>query len=235
MNELRHLSTVQSGQYTYEPLDNSDFSTRLISLAPAADFSSDIHCKVYQVPLDSNPEYEAVAYAWGDPNIFETIFLDGFLFSVTVNLVSASRHLRLKDEARVLWVDALSIDQSNFQERGQQVSFMAKIYSMAKCDALWLGEDENDGEQAFEIVAAIANIWDRFEDEFSLDPEIIAQLVLPLLTPENCEALKSVLSKPLVWRRIWIVQEIVKAKNVNLHFGRQKMSWSFVTKFHRLS
>jgi hypothetical protein len=213
MNELRHLSTVQSGQYTYEPLDNSDFSTRLISLAPAADFSSDIHCKVYQVPLDSNPEYEAVAYAWGDPNIFETIFLDGFLFSVTVNLVSASRHLRLKDEARVLWVDALSIDQSNFQERGQQVSFMAKIYSMAKCDALWLGEDENDREQAFEIVAAIADIWDRFEDDVSLDPEIIAPLILPLLTPENCEALKSVLSKPLVWRRIWIVQEIVRAKS----------------------
>jgi hypothetical protein len=235
MNELRRLSTVQSGQYTYEPLDNSNFSIRLISLAPTANFSSDIHCSIYQVSLDNNPEYEAVSYAWGDPNIFETIFLGGFPFSVTVNLVSALRHLRLKDEARVLWVDALSIDQSNLQERGQQVSFMAKIYSMAKCDALWLGEDKNDGEQAFEIVAAIANIWDRFEDEFSLDLEIIASLVLPLLTPENCEALKSVLSKPLVWRRIWIVQEIVRAKNVNLHFGRQKLSWSLVRKFHRLS
>jgi hypothetical protein len=235
MNELRRLSTVQSGQYTYEPLDNSNFSIRLISLAPAADFSSDIHCNIYQVSLDSNPEYEAVSYAWGNPNICEAIFLDGFPFSVTVNLVSALRHLRLKDEARVLWVDALSIDQSNLQERGQQVSFMAKIYSMAKCDALWLGEDEDDGEQAFEIVTAIADILDRFEDEVSLDPEIIAPLVLPLLTPENCEALKSVLSKPLVWRRIWIVQEIVRAKNVNLHFGRQKMSWSLVRKFHRLS
>jgi hypothetical protein len=237
MNKLRRLSIVQSGQYTYEPLDNSNFSIRLISLSPGADFSSAIHCSVYQVSLDSNPEYEAVSYAWGDPNIFETIFLDGFPFSVTVNLVSALRHLRLKDEARVLWVDALSIDQSNLKERGQQVSFMAKIYSMAKCDALWLGEDENgnDGERAFEIVAAIADIWDRFEDEYLLDPETIAPLVLPLLTTENCEALKSILSKPLVWRRIWIVQEIVRAKNVNLHFGQQEMSWGLVRKFHRLS
>ena len=39
-----------------------------------------------------------------------------------------------------IWIDALSIDQNNMAERGQQVAMMASIYEKSKRLIIWLGE-----------------------------------------------------------------------------------------------
>lgn len=38
-------------------------------------FSASLHTVV----LSEKPEYEALSYAWGDPNVTEEICVDGFL------------------------------------------------------------------------------------------------------------------------------------------------------------
>ncbi|KAF8853575.1 hypothetical protein BDZ45DRAFT_598307, partial [Acephala macrosclerotiorum] len=130
--------------YVYEPLDQANSSIRLIILQPSVDFNFDVHCDISNVSLDTEPKYEALSYTWGDTSVTETIFLQGHPFQATVNLVSALRHLRLKDQTRTMWVDAICVDQANILEREQQVPFMRKIYSMAERDLLWLGEDPHD-------------------------------------------------------------------------------------------
>jgi hypothetical protein len=111
---------------------------------------------------DTQPIYEALSYAWGDAKVTSPIFLESCPFQATVNLVSALRHLRHEDNTRTLWVDAICIDQSNIQERGHQVAFMAKIYSMAECDILWLGDDpHDDAEKTFKLIQNIGHTFNN--------------------------------------------------------------------------
>jgi FAD/FMN-containing dehydrogenase len=53
-------------------------------------------------------------------------------------LGDALRDLRYHEKDRVLWIDALCIDQNNNEERGEQVQQMGSIYSKAERVIIWL-------------------------------------------------------------------------------------------------
>lgn len=57
------------------------------------------------------------------------------------NLSVALKVLRLPDKDRVLWVDALAINQSSFTERASQVKHMQWIYSRARDTLIWLNDN----------------------------------------------------------------------------------------------
>jgi hypothetical protein len=65
--------------------------------------------------------------------------VDGYQMTITATLEAALRDLR--DDARILrvWADALCIDQSNIEERNQQVRQMGRIYSTAHHTVIYLG------------------------------------------------------------------------------------------------
>lgn len=52
--------------------------------------------------------------------------------------------MRLKDNTRTLWVDALCINQEDNDERAHQVGLMGQIYSKSKTTLLWLGDVERN-------------------------------------------------------------------------------------------
>jgi hypothetical protein len=54
---------------------------------------------------------------WGSPETKKTVLLDGKRFEVWENLWLALQHIQLEDNERVIWVDAMCIDQSNVDER----------------------------------------------------------------------------------------------------------------------
>lgn len=83
--------------------------------------------------------YEALSYTWGNDQRTEPIILNGKRFMVTQNLYSALRYLRLKNEDRILWIDAICIDQSYIPERNHQVRHMSFIYRDAERVLFWLG------------------------------------------------------------------------------------------------
>jgi hypothetical protein len=60
---------------------------------------------------------------------------------VTANCIAAMRRLRHKKKRRILWIDAICIDQSSMDERNQQVELMGDVYSKARRVILWLGEE----------------------------------------------------------------------------------------------
>lgn len=67
----------------------------------------------------------------------------GYL-TVTRNLEGALRRLRSCSLDRILWIDALCINQKDVQERGQQVQLMARIYASARQVLVWLEEETGD-------------------------------------------------------------------------------------------
>jgi hypothetical protein len=60
--------------------------------------------------------------------------------SVTQNLRTALPYLRLRDRPRMLWIDAICVNQDDLEERSQQVQLMAEVFKLAERVVVWLGE-----------------------------------------------------------------------------------------------
>ena len=103
-----------------------------------------INCGVFHdnVANTDRTPYEALSYTWGDTSHLAAIKVDGCIYPVTSNLESALRALRDPEKAKVFWVDAICINQSDINEQGQQVRIMWDIYSSAERAVVWLGPEE---------------------------------------------------------------------------------------------
>ncbi|KAM0540538.1 hypothetical protein ACHAPJ_013586 [Fusarium lateritium] len=63
------------------------------------------------------------------------------VLSISGNLHAALRALRRSDVHRLIWADAICINQNDVEERSQQVRLMGKIFSGACQVIVWLGEE----------------------------------------------------------------------------------------------
>jgi hypothetical protein len=113
------------------------------------------------------------SYAWGSAEDPLSIYIgmDGeTTFSVTKNLGIALPYLRYVDKKRVLWIDAICVNQRNFDERGQQVQRMTDIFPKAKRVIVWLGPAADDSSLALETMTQLAS---------KIDVDWIAQSMKP--------------------------------------------------------
>ncbi|KAM6478082.1 HET-domain-containing protein [Trichoderma sp. SZMC 28011] len=104
---------------------------------------SPIECTLEHRRLGSSKaQFDALSYVWGNPAVAGEIVCNNRRRSVGKNLYDALERLRLPDEERVLWIDALCINQADNQEKTQQVRLMGEIYSKARRVLIWLGNNE---------------------------------------------------------------------------------------------
>jgi len=147
--------------YLYPPLPSKGDIIRLLCLLPNEYEAAPLQCALrnYSLPkLDTRTHlYEALSYVWGDPDETLTICVDGGQFPITVNLHAALSSLRDRFFERIIWVDAVCINQRNSEERKQQVQLMAKIYSKARRVVVWLGKEAVDTKGALEDIRLAAN------------------------------------------------------------------------------
>ncbi|KAH8589068.1 heterokaryon incompatibility protein-domain-containing protein [Bisporella sp. PMI_857] len=148
--------------YVYEPLSSvSTLSTRLVRLLPGEDLE-DIQLVVECVELDNCVSYEALSYCWGEPSVKTIIHCNGGSLLVTTNLKSALLYLRRKTGDRLLWIDALCINQEDLQERSQQVGIMSHIYRKASGTIVWLGEEAQNSSLGIDLCE---KLYEFFKDE----------------------------------------------------------------------
>ena len=131
--------------YTYTPLSvDIKGQIRLLILLPGLP-DADIKCLVKGADLNDaereSSEFEALSYVWGDtsPEKKTPIQVDNAILLVGRNLRSALLHLRDEEQPRTLWVDAVCINQEDFDERSRQVPLMGDIYRTATRAIAWLG------------------------------------------------------------------------------------------------
>jgi hypothetical protein len=150
---------MSSYPYSLLPLEGDNI--RLLRLLPNEDEAAPLYCELrnYSLPkLDTRTHpYEALSYVWGNPDETLPICVDGGQFPVTVNLHAALSYLRDRSYERIIWVDAIYINQRNSEERIQQVQLMAKIYSKAHRVIVWLGKEAVDTKGALEDISLAAN------------------------------------------------------------------------------
>lgn len=98
--------------YKYTRIDLATDAIRLVRLLRGVQ-SQPIECEIFETYLHQveGVPYEALSYVWGIKGSADPIWLNGHQFELTENLHEALVHLRRPDEDRVLWVDAICIDQ----------------------------------------------------------------------------------------------------------------------------
>ena len=132
-------------RFRYQPIKTEKDHIRVIELLPGNDDSM-IECSIYEVSLTNHPPYETISYRWGGSETKLPIIVEGHYFEVTENLYQALRFLRGSDEKRVLWADAICIDQTNIAEKNYQVQLMRDIYKNAQRTLIWLWR-RNGGDE----------------------------------------------------------------------------------------
>jgi hypothetical protein len=116
-----------------------------------------LRCSLLTTSDDPPPEYEALSYVWGSQADVKSIHLNNRLYFVTSNLFHALLKLRLRDKDRILWINALVINQSDLAERATEVAKLSAIFSKAIKTLVWLGQG-NSRIEADMVTLANCNV-----------------------------------------------------------------------------
>lgn len=175
--------------YKYDSVSRDDLETHVLTLYPGL-YDHEIRVgltkTLLSVPDDELLEYEALSYSWGHPHMTRAVTVEpregwsgGFL-PITSNMDLALRSLRLQDRPRVLWIDAICINQSNLLERNHQVQWMDQVYKKARRVIVYIGEASDSDAEAVDIFTSIGKAVDV--DGSRLNP--LLQVIHPPHPPE---------------------------------------------------
>ena len=152
------------------------------------------------------------------------------LVSVQICLATALQHLRHTYEPRVLWADAICIDQANTGEQSHQVAMMSDIYRMATKVVVWLGPEDIDCIRAVDVLEVLGFTVDFDWLNYSSTPKAFG----PDQSPEcsrtcsrrntDIQALYHLFSLPW-FERLWIRQEIGLATKAVIICGTRLLCW----------
>ena len=68
--------------------------------------------------------------------------------------------LRYVDRPRVLWIDALCINQNDDSEKEKQVAMMGTIFERAQNVVIWLGSESKDSNLAMTAISKLSSVAD---------------------------------------------------------------------------
>lgn len=214
-----HAKHVEPDTMSLNTVYNSLMGTdeiRLLHLDAYDNATQPLHGCLKPTRLSQRPDYVALSYTWADPNgdrtLCDRIFLGNAWtpFAITSNCAAALRRLRSRGGTRVIWIDAICIDQGNNGERSHQVSMMRDIYSRAESVAIYLGGDKGQhidtpagrlmqrlSDERFRAGKAVSNNWGGGFDYHGIT---------------------DLFGQPY-WSRIWVIQEVLLARKGEIILG----------------
>ncbi|KAL6412063.1 hypothetical protein AUP68_04444 [Ilyonectria robusta] len=222
----------------YHPIKSSTGEIRLLSIQPAGSLVDPIICRLHPQLLSQNPQYEALSYTW-DKKKSEPKFitLNGESFTVQENVERAIRRLRQRKTPRTVWIDAICINQNDTDERNCQVLLMRDIYSKAQQVCIWLGEPTEGGKLAIDLLNGnnFTIGWHQWMIDRkhgkpalpwlqTLGNSVSVQNRTHLIQEQNTGEVREFLDRPW-WKRVWIVQEVVLARNIVVMCGADMVPW----------
>ncbi|PON27081.1 hypothetical protein TGAM01_v204030 [Trichoderma gamsii] len=231
-NHTRRAKKITSFHH-YEPLEHLHPQIRLLELLPGKP-GSRISIKLHTVSLNDNPEYEALSYCWGPPKPSYEIFIhvnnhnnneanktdqpaeSPFSFTVGRNLRKALDDLRHQSHPRLIWNDAICINQKDNVEKGYQIQLMHEIYSRASTVCAWLDHNVRPKTSVFDDLELLGKgvELDDFHDPSYWYP------VADIFRNEY-------------WRRLWVQQELILATKVDVYCRRDVFSGEQLLEFQQ--
>jgi len=214
--------------YVYNPLP-VDGWIRVLELHPG---TGPLSCGLSICKLEEGPlKFEALSYVWGKHQDAMNIECDGHTLPIGPNLACALEHLRHGTDSRLLWVDAVCINQWDNNEKSHQVRQMGNVYGCAKRVLIWIGEDSR--EEASQCLATIQSTITTLTDlasrhggvekmpPIALDSKVISS------SPEIWDMVRRLMGSEW-FERVWVLQEVGLARSAVLLYGKASISWSYL-------
>ncbi|KAI0140441.1 heterokaryon incompatibility protein-domain-containing protein [Xylariaceae sp. FL1272] len=188
------------------------------------------------------PNYEALSYCWGDTSLKTAVGIrPRDLHSCTEqtnrlmvgeNLSDALRYLRSPSQPRTLWIDAICINQSDKEERAQQVARMCHIFSRSARVVAWIGPGSPTVDLVFSTLTYLGKQVEMLEyGSYAPRPGCDEpswchpSTHLPY-DQRTWDAIEGFLGYDW-FRRLWVVQEIkMGPRNAIIKCGAMEMKWS---------
>ncbi|KNG83267.1 hypothetical protein ANOM_008543 [Aspergillus nomiae NRRL 13137] len=221
-----HIGHLGMPQYSYRPLAKGSNKIRLVRLLPHEDKTARVACELIEYTLTDTAgqhPYEALSYVWGsrDDSQYD-IFIDSRVFHVTRNLHTVLLRLRNHNVARLLWIDAICINQKDDQEKSHQIQLMRTIYGEAGRVIVWLGEEADQSSDALEAIrkAAENDSSDPLPKSYSRDrPD----------REKHFSSSLALVQRPW-FQRIWVLQEVALARDIVVMCGSVEMNgYAFIS------
>ncbi|KIM93138.1 hypothetical protein OIDMADRAFT_173399 [Oidiodendron maius Zn] len=198
--------------YTNYPLLQGGARIRLVRIIPGSP-TDQIQCEFSTCSINDAPRYNALSYEWGSRSHLKDINVIGQQIAIRSNLWRFLLRLRSHAYYDYLWCDAICIDQDNDRERNHQVQLMSQIYRRAHMVLVWLGEENYNSNLAIRTVQSLSICTDSSSrDKYLKEREQVWKGLAEL-------------SRRRYWTRIWIVQEITVARELELLCGGEKATW----------
>ncbi|KAF2119135.1 heterokaryon incompatibility protein-domain-containing protein [Lophiotrema nucula] len=211
----------------YNDLSLAKQEFRLLEVVPSM-LGGKIRCRLVRCNLDAPPSYEAISYTWGDSSIQAQIELGGKGFSTSQKVQDVLRHFRRRNKARMLWIDALCINQASDTERSEQVRIMRQIYRKASGVLIYLDTSLDICTAAFNYLKALGNARFKAEREKYDSNERLSRSEMKRYDPySNIRAATGVpyLLANAWFKRVWITQELAVATKPILFYKDMRMMW----------
>jgi hypothetical protein len=134
---------------------------------------------------------------------------------------------RINVSSRLLWIDAICINQADFDERVAQIKIMRQIYQSASSVVVWLGDDDGDGGTAIELLSQISQKIRNRRKEGALSSSFFLD---EFGVSAPWYSLVFFFSSPW-FQRSWVVQECVAGTMSGnslpmLYYGRSCIPWA---------
>lgn len=168
-----------ASEYSYSSLTSPRF-IRVLHLQPSKSKAAPLRGKLEEVDLDARPSYHALSYVWGELEPPDTIQLQNpsgsyTHLNITPNCGQALRHIRLRDEVRLLWVDSICINQQDNSEKSHQVRAMSALYDQADNVIVWM-DIRNIPRSDFWLFRKVLRVLDYFNDKGLWEDDASEQL-----------------------------------------------------------
>ena len=122
-------------------------------------------CRLHVRSLADSPQYETVSYVWNTSTPAVTVSLNNVQYQIPASAAAALRRLRFDNQPRLVWIDAICINQDDLVERGEQVILMRTVYTCSMGNLIYLGESDN-ASQAVGFMNAIYEEAREFSEDF---------------------------------------------------------------------
>lgn len=201
---------ASQGIYSQALLTTERREIRILALAPGTG-DDVLRGDLIVESLDYDDlHYTALSYTWSGPVSESAILVGGVPLHITENLESALRRLRGSTRVKNVWVDAICINQNDYEDKNVQVSLMGQIYASATRTVVWLGESSAESDVAMEYIDSLRHRASNRPSGDSNVDQLPLQDIVDLMQRKW-------------WTRIWVVQEALMSRRVIVACGQKEV------------
>lgn len=240
---------TEKDQFVYHALHFSRNIIRLLILL-LEQFSDKVYLSVTSESFqdEKRTSYECLSYTWDESQTSEKVYIwqkssanvnnvDSLQFLHSrINLLIALKYIRLINTSRVIWADAICIDENNIAERDQQIAHMRQIYNHVAQVLIWL---DFENESIFMTLKTIERLSaDILLTENHHNCKIILESETEVVerrfkkskfTSQHWTSLDQLIRR-LWFERLWIKQEVQLIFKVLVRCDYVEIEWEKIEK-----